>query len=136
MDISIEAFRNRIGTFNTIGHHSYIPENTRNQFYKSSTRTANNFRKFITCMVLVISILSKLEIVLQEETQDSTQDSTPHSKYMGSLATSTLPVFFFILGGQVSASFFPVNHLSYHDVVGVHSAATLQGVQAVHLNRG
>ena len=43
---------------------------------------------------------------------------------------------FFILGGQVSPASFPVLHLSYHDVLAVHSAATLQGVQAGHLDRG
>ena len=46
-------------------------------------------------------------------------------------------VSFFVLGCQTSDSFYPVNHLSYHDVVGVHSAATLQGVQALHhIDRG
>ena len=84
-------------------------------------------------MVLVISMLSRIELDFGEVSQDSSQNF----KYIGPLATATLPVSFFVLGCQTSVSFYPVNHLSYHDVVGVHSAATLQGVQAVHhIDRG
>ena len=135
MDIHIAAFRSRIGSFNTSGHIGYIQEYSRKQSYKSrtrSTRTINSFRKLFIYIVLVISIISRIETFPEKEKQDFDQ----HFKYIGPLATATLPVSFFIIGGQVSVSYFPVNHLSYLDVVGVHSAATLQGVQAVHLDRG
>ena len=135
MDIHIAAFRSRIGSFNPSKHISYIPEYSRKQSYKSrksSSRNIFNFRKLFICMILIVSILARMKTFPEEETQDSNQ----HFKYIGPLATATLPVSFFVTGGQVSVSYFPVNHLSYMDVVGVHSAATLQGVQAVHLDRG
>ena len=134
MDISIANYRNRIGNFNQAGHFSYIPEKNRKQSYKTSSRNNYNYRKLFTFIVLLISIISKLDLVLEEKNQGL----DPHFEYIGTLATATLPACFFIVGGQVPSSFFPVNHLSYHDVVGVHSAATLQGVQvgAVHLDRG
>ena len=72
-------------------------------------------------MALIVSIMSRIEPSPEEETEHSNQHQ--YQNYIGSLARATLPVSFFTIGGQVSASFFPVNHLSYHDVVGVHSAA-------------
>ena len=73
---------------------------------------------------------------MKTDPQSRLQNFKPIYDTFGGLATSSPPVSFFILGGQVSTSFFPVNHLSYYDVLAVHSAATLQGVQAVHLDRG
>ena len=81
-------------------------------------------------MVLAISIISKLENVIQVEQQDTKINS------VGSIATSSDPVSFFILGRQESAPLYPALHLSLHDVLAVHSAATVQGVQAGHLDRG
>ena len=87
-------------------------------------------------MFLLISISTKLELISKET--EKQQDLNLNSKYIGTLATATLPTWFFILGGQVPPSSSPINHLSYHDVLGVHSAATLQGVHdgAVQLTRG
>ena len=131
MDVHSKAYRSRIGSFNTGRHISFIPENRRQKSYNSNTRTIYNFRRLALCMVLICSILSRLEDIPR-----TVQDSRQNDNTVGSLARSTLPVSFFILGGQVSASFFPIHHLSYQDVLAVHSAATLQGVQAGHLDRG
>jgi hypothetical protein len=131
MEVNISTYRSRIGSF-TAGHLSYIPARTRKQSYNSSPRTIYNFRRLLLCMVLLISIISRTETILQAELQDT----TPEFNYFNFLATATDPVSFFILGGQFSATFFPVLHLSYLDVPGVHSAATLHGVQVGHLDRG
>ena len=109
MDISIEAFRNRIGTFNSTGHFSYLPE--RKQSSKSSTATIYNFRKLSICLVLMISIISRIENLPKFEPQEQNSKSD----YFGSLSTATDPVNFLIFGGQVSACLFPALHLSYHD---------------------
>ena len=130
MDIHIATYRSRIGSFRTSGNFSYISE--RKQTYKSrnsSTRTFYNFRRIAVFIALVISIVSRLENVMQIEQQ-------VQSSYGGPIAIATDPVSFFILGGQDSAPPFPNLHLSFHDVLAVHSAATLQGVQAGHLDRG
>ena len=131
MEVTITAYRNRIGSFNTAGRFIYKPTDTRKKSYKSSTRYIYNFRKLALQVILIISITSNSPTVLQNEVQDS----KIYYNY-SSIATATPPVSFFILGSQDSAAFFPVFHLSYHDVLGVHSAATLQGVQAVPLDRG
>ena len=80
----------------------------------------------------MLTIGSRLEDIQPNEAQNS----FPHFNSIGSLAKATEPVNFFILGGQVSAFFFPAMHLSFRDVLAVHSAATVQGVQAGHLDRG
>ena len=130
MDVHIATYRSRIGSFRTSGHFSYIPEVTRKETYKSSTRTIYNFRRIFLFMVLAISIISKLENVIQVEQQETNINS------VASIATSSDPVSFFILGRQESAPLYPALHLSFHDVLAVHSAATVQGVQAGHLDRG
>ena len=132
MDVSIAVYRNIIGSFNSAKQISYIPEYRRIHFNKSSTRTIFNFRKLFIWMVLVISIVSRLKNI-QDEVQE---DSTQQFDNIGSLAKATEPIQFFVIGGQVSALFFPAMHLSFHDVLAVHSAATLRGVQAGHLDRG
>ena len=63
-------------------------------------------------------------------------DPVQTSYSQGCLASSTHPVSFIVLGGQDSAELFPIHHLSFHDVLAVHSAATLQGVLAGHLDKG
>ena len=133
MDIHIAAFRNRIGTFNSSSqsHLSYLPENLRKQCKKSSSKTVYNFRRLTVCMILIISILSRIETQPRK-----LQDSSQTDNFVGPQAKSSTPISFIVLGGQVAASFFPANHLSYHDILAVHSAATLQGVQAGHLDRG
>ena len=133
MDISIETYRNRIGNFTTNGRFSYITEYKRKVSYKSSTSNIYKIRKLVICMVLLISIISKLEGI----SEGNIQELEPHLNYIGALATSTLPVSFFILGGQVPTTLSHVNHLGYYDVAGVQSTATLQGVQdgAVHLDQ-
>ena len=132
MEVNIATYRSRIGSFNTAGHFSYIPDKTSNQSYKSRPRTIYNLRKLVLCMVLLISIISRTETILKTEHQES----SPEINSFNLIATATDPVSFFILGGQFSATFFPVLHLSYFDVPGVHSAATVHGVQAGHLDRG
>ena len=91
-----------------------------------------NLRKLFLCMVLLISIISRTETIFKTEPQER----TPEINSFNLIATATDPVSFFILGGQFSATFFPILHLSYLDVPGVHSAATLHGVQVGHLDRG
>ena len=131
--LNIATYRSRIGGFNNSKFISYIPDKTRKRTYKSKTRTVfYNLRKFITCLILLISILSRIENDLQVEGDENQQESNTFD----CLARATDPVYFFILGGQVSACFFPALHLSFYDVLGVHSAATVRGVQAVHLERG
>ena len=83
-------------------------------------------------MVLVISIVSRIEEVPQYEAQDSHTEINS----VGSIASASNPVHLLILGGQVPASTFPVLHLSFHDILAVHSAATVQGIQAGPLDRG
>ena len=63
MDINIEAYRSRIGSFISSNHISYIPENSRRQSCKQSTKTIYDFRKLITYLVLIISILSTLQVL-------------------------------------------------------------------------
>ena len=75
-----------------------------------------------------------MESFVQEVEQD-----TPVNNF-GSLAQSSDPVSFFVLGGQdcIPPPMYscPTLHLSFYDVLAVHSAATLQGSQAGHLERG
>ena len=138
MDIHIAAYRNRIGNFNSSSHISYIPDISRKQSYKSrknsyKSRTSSiyKFGKLTICMLIIISLLSRIEVLPRK-----IQDPSKEVNYVGPLSKSTSPISFIIFGGQVSASHFPINHLSFHDIPAVHSAATLQGVQAGHLVRG
>ena len=131
MDIHIAAFRSRIGRFNSSGHHSYITDKLRKQSYKSASRTTYNFRRLVMCLVIFISVMSSLEV------QPGVMPDPVQTSYsQGCLASSTPPVSFIVLGGQDSAELFPIHHLSFHDVLAVHSAATLQGVLAGHLDKG
>ena len=132
MDINLENYRNRIGSFNTAGRFRYIHTRTRKQSYKDSTRTIYNFRKIAVCMVLMISILSRIEEVPQVQVQD------PHIQLnsVNYIAKATDPVSYIIFGGQAATFCFPTMHLSFHDVLAVHSAATVQGVQAGDLDKG
>ena len=130
MEVNIATYRSRIGSCNTAGHLSYI--STRKQSYNSRPRTFYKFRRLVLCIVLLISILSRTETIVKTEPQNT----NPEFNSFNFIATATDPVSFFILSGQFSATFFPVLHLSYLDVPGVHSAATLHGVQAGHLDRG
>ena len=79
MDIQIAAYRNRIGSFNPSNKASYISEYSRKPSYKSRTRTIYNVRKLLICMVLVISMLSRIELDFGEVSQDSSQNF----KYIG-----------------------------------------------------
>ena len=134
MAVSLETYRSRIGNFNKSTKFNYKPGSTRRHSYKSSSRKINfNFIiSLILKLILIISIVSNLETILQNKVQDVKSN---HNSF-GSFATASSPVYFFIIGGHVSADFSPVNHLSYHDILGVHSAATLRGVQGVQLERG
>ena len=96
MDINLENYRNRIGRFNTAGRFSYKNRRTRKQSYKDSTKTIYNFRKIAVCMVLMISILSRIEEVPQVQVQD------PHIQLnsVNYIAKATDPVSYIIFGGQ------------------------------------
>ena len=108
MDVNIATYRRRIGGFNTSKQISYIPVKTRKRAYNSNTGTIfYNLRKLITCMSLLLSILSRIESDLQLEEENNQQDTTT----FGCLSKATDPVNFFILGGQVC--FFPALHLSF-----------------------
>ena len=88
-------------------------------------------------MFLLSTIVSTLGMVSKLEIQENkTQDLPRKFNSPGSLATGTDPVNYFILGGQVSASCSPALYFSFQDVLAVHSAATLRGVQAGHHERG
>ena len=71
MEVNIATYRSRIGRFNTAGHFSYIPENTRKQSYKSSTRTrtGQKFRILALFILLIISWMSRSEESLQSKYQ-------------------------------------------------------------------
>ena len=85
-------------------------------------------------MVLMISIVS---IIGKEQVpQSEVQNPNIQLNSVNYIATATNPVFFLIFGGQVAASCFPALHLSFHDVLAVHSAATVQEVHAGDLDRG
>ena len=131
MDISIETYRNRIGHFYTSKHNSYLPEKSRKQSYKSSTKTAHKFRRLVFILVLILSLISRLE-----DPPVKTPDPVLNLQFRGSLASSTPPVSFFVLGGQDSVTLFPTHHLSFYDVLAVHSAATLLGAQAGPQEKG
>ena len=132
MEVNIATYRNRIGSFNPSGHFSYTPETTSKPTYKSSTRSFTKLRRLVLFILFIISYMSTSEAVLPMKSQVSTK--TMNSVNL--IATATNPVNFIVLGGQSSATNFPVLHLSYYDVPGVHSVATLHGVQAGHLERG
>ena len=133
MDISISAYRNRIGSF-IASHSSYSREYAKRKSYKTSTNTIYNLKKLFICLILVSSIVSKLEIIQERKVQDLSGRFGGQFNAPGSLASGTEAVNFFILGGEVSASHFPAMHLSFQDILGVHSAATLRGTQAGQLH--
>ena len=94
MDISIVAYRCRIGNFRA-KQLSYIPEFKRQHSYNPTTRTSRSiyhFKNLIICMILVSSIVSTLEIIPKSIIQDK-----PESRldYSGSLAMGTDPVNYF-----------------------------------------
>ena len=76
-----------------------------------------------------------MEIIQERKPQDLSGRFGGQFNAPGSLASGTEAVNFFILG-EVSASHFPAMHLSFQDILGVHSAATLRGTQAGHLDKG
>ena len=69
MEVNIETYRSRIGSFSTAGHSSYISTRTRKQSYNSRPRTFYKFRRLVFCILLLISILSRTETILKTETQ-------------------------------------------------------------------
>ena len=135
MDVNIETYRIRIGNFNNskrtpcrYDKPSYI----RKQVCKSR-RNGIKFRRLIPCMFSFISLISKLD--LPDISPDLT-DSEKTSQFRGCLAHSTPLVSFIVFGGQQNVHYCPTNHLSIHDILAVHSAATLQGVHALHQEGG
>ena len=136
MEVNIETYRYRIGSFNTARPSKCKIKSTKRKSYKSNNRIIYNLRKLFICMFLTISMVSRMmEEVKQFEAQDY-QDSHIQINYVGSIASASTPINLLILGGQVSLTTFPVLHLSFHDILAVHSAATVQGVQAGPLDRG
>ena len=132
MEVNVATYRNRIGSFNPSRHFSYTPDITRKPTYKPSTRSIFKLRRLVIFILFMISFMSTSERVLPMKSQVFTK--TMNSVNL--IATATNPVSFIELGGQSSATLFPLLHLSYYDVPGVHSAATLHGVQAGHPDRG
>ena len=126
MYLNLETFRNRIGIYSRL---YFKPVKPRKQSYKPSTRSLLRIRtlKFI---FLISWILLHRESFLHDEDQQYQQYQ------FGSLASASKPVHFFILGGQVSTCLSQDLLFSMYDVLAVHSAATVAGVQGVHLDRG
>ena len=131
MDINVETYRSRIGIFNLSRHISCRSDNHRKQTFNSRTRTFSGIRIFrILSLGLILALSWKLD---NNELHSYQQKSTGN---IWSLASASKPFSFFVLGGQVSSRFSPALHLSIYDVLAVHSAATVGGVQGVLLDRG
>ena len=131
MNINVVTYRSRIGIFNVSRHISCRFDNHRKQTLSSRTRNISGFRIFrIVSLGLILAWCWEFD---NEELQSSQE------KFNGniwSLSSASKPVSFFVLGGQVPPRFSPALHLSFCDILAVHSAATLGGVQGVHLDRG
>ena len=112
MDINLEAFRIRIGNFSTAGHFSYTSRNIGDKNCKSNS-SSTTFRRLSLYLVLLVTLLSRTEIVSKIESEPSPMN------YVGNIATTLGPVSFFILGGQKSLPSTQHAHL-YHDHAPVH----------------
>ena len=66
MDVSIEAFRNRIGQFRMTRHIGYIPSIKR-KIYKPSTEPTYKVRRIYTLFILLISISSSVNLYPESE---------------------------------------------------------------------
>ena len=111
MDIHSAVFRIRIGNFNAINHLSPRFKNLINKPCKSSTKTSQNFRGLDTYLVLFLSIVAALQDLPENKVNQECNNIYPC---------------FLILASPLSMKSFPV----------MHFAASLQGIQAVHLDRG
>ena len=123
MDIYIEAFRNRIGLFNS--RLNFKPLKPRKQSYKSSTRTLLRIRNIRTILLLSCFLLHAANSLCNEGHQ--------YQKFR-TFASTSKPISLFYIGSQVSTSLSTVLHFSLCDVLAVHSVATVAGDQGVHLD--
>ena len=130
MDVSIAAYRHRIGTFRVLMNLVKRGKYSRYQTYKSKTRNVFTLRKFLVSLLLIISCISKTQPQLVDVPQSNIKLNSP-----GSLASAGTPVAFLIFGGHNSVSFHPAFHLSFYDILAVHSAATVQHPRAGHLGQ-
>ena len=126
MDIHIAIFRIRIGRFYASHHHSHRFKNLINKPCKSSTKISQKLRRLATFLALFLSVVSTLED-LQEDKVKHGQHS--HAQFnLLTFCNNTHPCFL-SLGSLSSIESFLCR-------LAVHPATTLQGVQAVHLDRG
>ena len=123
MDIYIEAFRNRIGLFNS--RLNFKPLKPRKQSCKSSTRTLLRIRNIRTILLLSCFLLHAANSLCNEGHQ--------YQKFR-TFASTSKPISLFYIGSQVSTSLSTVLHFSLCDVLAVHSVATVAGDQGVHLD--
>ena len=158
MDISLEAYRNRIGIFSS-SRHIFKPRKLRSQSYKSSTKGLVRFRIFRTLLLLTLFLLNGVYILHEERenyqlTGSTVSVSKPVSSAIprgqvsnrltgvyilhnenqvcmlsGSTATVSNPVPSVIFWAQVSDCL--SQHLGIGDVDTAHSAAPV----GIHLDR-
>ena len=61
MDVQISTFRIRIGSFNASSYQNRRTKNLDKKSYKSKKGTSSKLRRLANCLLLFISILSRLE---------------------------------------------------------------------------
>ena len=82
MDVNILTFRIRIGSFNASSYQNRRTKNLDKKSYKSKKGTSSKLRRLANCLLLFISILSRLE--------ECTEHPGPEPYYQGCLAVPVL----------------------------------------------
>ena len=132
MEVNIDIYRSRIGTFNSAGCFTYKPTSTRKRNYRKSSKNNNNLGNLFLKVVLIISILYYLENV-QLSCMPNLQSKL---ETLSNISTASAHVLSFLAGSLLSIS--PIHLLQNCWVEGSPGliAVALQAVQVVHLNIG